>query len=115
MERTGSDSALIATLLLHYPVNFFYYYLFYTDTASTMSIVLVYYFALKIFNRNCTENVNESDDDNRNKNENNNKDDITTNSKENHKILPERNREEITFRNHVILLMVSTACTYVLL
>ena len=79
-----------------------------------MSIVLVYYFALKIFNRNCTENVNESDDDNRNKNENNNKDDITTNNKENRKILPERNRVEITFGDHVILLMVSTTCTFVL-
>ena len=34
--------ALLAYL---YPVNFFYYFLFYTDTASTLSILIVLYLA----------------------------------------------------------------------
>ena len=32
-----------ALLAFLYPVNFFYYFLFYTDTASTLSILIVFY------------------------------------------------------------------------
>ena len=42
MEPAVQDSAIIAPLLFLYPINFFYSFLFYTDTASTLSIVVVY-------------------------------------------------------------------------
>ena len=42
IEPAVGDSAIIALLLFLYPINFFYSFLFYTDTASTLSIVIVY-------------------------------------------------------------------------
>jgi alpha-1,2-glucosyltransferase len=46
IEPYAGDSTLVAVSLFLYPVSFFYYFLFYTDTASTFSILIVYYLAL---------------------------------------------------------------------
>ena len=46
IEPNAGDSIWVALSLFLYPVNFFYYFLFYTDTASTFSILIVYYLAL---------------------------------------------------------------------
>lgn len=38
---SDSDSWRVAAVLFSYPVNFFYYYLYYTDTFSTFSLALL--------------------------------------------------------------------------
>ena len=45
VEPDAEDSMHFALLAFLYPVNFFYYFLFYTDTASTLSILVVLYLA----------------------------------------------------------------------
>jgi hypothetical protein len=40
------DAWLIALVLLLYPLNVFYYWLYYTDTGSTLAIVGVYWLSL---------------------------------------------------------------------
>jgi DIE2/ALG10 family len=44
-EPNAGDSKHFALLAFLYPINFFYYFLFYTDTASTLSVVIVVYIA----------------------------------------------------------------------
>ena len=46
IQGSSEDSALIGLLIFLYPINFFYYFLYYTDTVSTLSVVIVYYLAL---------------------------------------------------------------------
>jgi len=41
----SSDSFLVSLFLYIYPLNFFYYFLFYSDTLSMLSLLLCYYCA----------------------------------------------------------------------
>mmetsp|Transcript_19534 Transcript_19534/g.18868 ORF Transcript_19534/g.18868 Transcript_19534/m.18868 type:complete len:540 (+) Transcript_19534:194-1813(+) len=65
VRPTAGDSTLIGILLFLYPVNFFYYFLYYTDTASTLSVVMVYYLAFQPSNQEDrvkeTKNLNKYD------------------------------------------------------
>lgn len=45
VEPHAGDSKHFALLAFLYPVNFFYYFLYYTDTASTLSVLIVFYVA----------------------------------------------------------------------
>lgn len=47
IEPSAGDSTLVAVSLFLYPINFFYYFLFYTDTVSTLSVLIVYYLAFQ--------------------------------------------------------------------
>jgi len=44
-EESPAASAAVATLMFLYPLSFFYYFLYYTDTASTVTLFAVYLWA----------------------------------------------------------------------